>query len=299
MARLNPYGPRQGSPTGGMDQQYSGFWGTQYGQNAQNQNPYAGIQGQVQGYRGQVMPWAGQAFNRAMAMPPGMGGAGGGGGAGWSAGGYPGPYDPTVAAYQSQIMGQQQNMLNDYVKQAYARNLRGGRVAGGPDAQAAMSSQAMDQLQRGQASRYDQAMGYAKDAANYKYNAYNDAANRAANLAGQMAGYGLQSFNPQLQAAQGEQARNSELWNAQRQDYRGDIDWNRQSRDRRWEDYQRSQAMKQQANADVWRGQVNRYAQAQQTPINSARQFWDRNRLRNQLLAQQEFGTSPTARQFP
>jgi hypothetical protein len=287
-----------GSPNRASDKQYTGFWDTGAGKKASGQNPYAGIQGQVQGYRGQVMPWAGQAFNQAMARPPGMGGGVGGGGAGWSEGGFPPPFDPTVASYQSQIQGQQQNMLNDYVKQAYARNLRGGRVAGGADPQAAMHSQAMDQLQRGQAQRYDQAMGYAKDAANYRYNAYNDQANRAAGLAGQMAGYGLQSFNPQLQAAQGESAQNQALWNAQRQDYRGDIDYNRGGRDRDWEDYQRQQQRQRNAYDESWRYRVGQHQDLLKRGINSKYDFWKMARDRNALLAGQEFGTSPRDRNF-
>ncbi|MEJ2745952.1 MAG: hypothetical protein P8123_09765 [bacterium] len=141
-------------------------------------------------------------------------------------------------------------------------------------------------------------MGYAKDAANFGYNAYNDQANRAANLAGQMAGYGLQSFNPQLQAAAGEQARNSEWWQAQRQDYRGDIDWNRAARDRAWEDAQKARQRQSWANEDVYRDQVGKYGEAMRRGVNVPSDFWNTNRLRNQLLSQQEFGTSPTPRNF-
>jgi hypothetical protein len=229
-ASNNPY---TGDPTRAPDQQSTDFWGTGFGQQYAAQNPYAGIGTQAKGYRDQVMPRAGDAADTALGKFPGFGGEGGPGGSGgkWWTGGYPAAGDPRVSAHMEHIMGGQRAMMDDYAKQAANRNLRGQRVAGGGDPAAELAHQAMNTAARGYADRYDQAMGYVRDADQMQwqnaYNAWNDRANRAAGLSGQLYGYGLQSFQPQLQAAQGEAARQDNILAMQHADYRDDIDWNR------------------------------------------------------------------------
>jgi hypothetical protein len=148
----------------------------------------------------------------------------------------PGPNDPRVQGYMEHILGGQRAMMDDYAKRAYARNLRGQRTAGGGNPQAALHSRALQHAARGYADRYDQAMGYATDAAGREYDAWNSAADRAANLAGQLYGYQLQSFNPELASRQSQDKRSRDILSMQRADYLDDVGWNR-GKDQRERDY--------------------------------------------------------------
>lgn len=180
--------------------------------NPYGKNPYQGFQKQVGSYGAKVGGYGSQMMDRLMGSPFFGGGGGGSSTSGWSMG-YPPPNDPTVAAYQQQILGQQRSDLADYTKQAYGRNWRGMRSAGGPDAQSALHQQAIDRLARMRAGTYDQAMGYGRD----YYGAGAENARYMGQLASSLFGQELGGLGLGLQGRQAEQARYGQMGDWERQ----------------------------------------------------------------------------------
>ena len=135
------------------------------------------------------------------------------------------PGDSAVQNYMSHVMGGQRNALRDYVRQAAGAGIkRGGmNVVGGPALDSALHHSATQNLAKGYADRFREAMNYNKYLKGTAYSQQNDSIRNLQNL------LGLQHQYLGSQAGW-----NSSLGDMMRSDYLGDVDWNRGARDREW-----------------------------------------------------------------
>jgi hypothetical protein len=135
------------------------------------------------------------------------------------------PADAAVQDYMSHIMGGQRNALRDYVRQAAGAGIkRGGmNVVGGPALDSALHHSAMQNLAKGYADRFREAMDYNKYLKGTAYSQQNDSIRNLQNL------LGLQHQYLSSQAGWTDR-----LGDMMRSDYLGDVDWNRGASDREW-----------------------------------------------------------------